>query len=551
MSRNLDVHPDFDSETVISNTDQDTLFFDNFTNSNLTDNYRLYGRPTPFVNLNSGKPSPSFESNGDANYASGVVSKEIFNISEGLSIESDMYVKSGSCWHEGSLGLARSPEQLGTTNNQPNFAIELQYRYYSTCYNDGNNSGLLAFGFDSETGERENFRLITDEYLNKWNNYRIDIDNELYAHVYVNDELLYSSENRVDFESLNNKPIHLGRRSYKDGGVLHDNLLVKKRLNISVEVLSLDELHPILSDNKISPGEELILNVRLVNESSQDVSISNINPESSITGVTLRQSNINQTDGLGNVFPFTLSPGQSQDVRVPVRIINWPESGVNFDVQLAWEYSDGSVGKAGNIVSLETWLPETHYHISEISKALNEGSIGNESIISTSYVPYFKYDRQKGLKGMALAIDLISLVKATLGAVTQKAVTEEFLESLSIEVLTGTFKDIEKETYSYLWGIAGTSTTGTIIELENLTVANNPSETVDLPDMFEPAKALVIVRKISEHIDTESYIPLTSNQLDNIPGYILEPLSFVTDTLDNEGYIETSEAVRLKPESKH
>ena len=82
----------------------------NFNSTDLEKRWTLFGSPLPRISIKMGNPSPCFNNNGDESYGSGALSKRTFDYTNGLVIESDMYVTSNpnGCWISASMGFAKT-----------------------------------------------------------------------------------------------------------------------------------------------------------------------------------------------------------------------------------------------------------------------------------------------------------------------------------------------------------------------------------------------------------------------------------------------------------
>jgi hypothetical protein len=201
-------------------------FEDNFTN---LENWTLFGSPLPQLVTTTGNPSPCFDNNGDANYNSGAISNQTFDYSNGLTIETDMYVPANpnGCWMEGMFGIARSTN-IGSTT-WPGAIIHYEYRYSgSLCSADPNpkDEGLLIMNILTEDGLGESYSIPNlNDYLNAWHRYKIEVHNDRRVSFYIDDNHIYTSTKSVSLD-YNNMPLLLGSRSSSYGKVYHDNIKV-------------------------------------------------------------------------------------------------------------------------------------------------------------------------------------------------------------------------------------------------------------------------------------------------------------------------------------
>ena len=74
--------------------------------SGTTDQWNLWGSPLPVLNASSGAIGDySIDPNGDGSYHSGLVSKQLFSLSENTRLILDAYIESASAWSELEFGL--------------------------------------------------------------------------------------------------------------------------------------------------------------------------------------------------------------------------------------------------------------------------------------------------------------------------------------------------------------------------------------------------------------------------------------------------------------
>jgi len=92
-----------------------TIFEDDFSALNL-DNWSPFGSPSPRVLASVEGRSGVFDNNGDSWCNSGVVSKDTFSFPNGLTMESDIYVKvtnMAGCWDDAVIGLTKETRLIG------------------------------------------------------------------------------------------------------------------------------------------------------------------------------------------------------------------------------------------------------------------------------------------------------------------------------------------------------------------------------------------------------------------------------------------------------
>ncbi|WP_206082202.1 PKD domain-containing protein [Maribellus sediminis] len=205
------------------------LFIDDFSNGDLDINWTNFGNPLPAIEDSYGNGAPSYDNNGDGSYNSGSLSKATYNYSNGLVIEADFNVpiNPSGCWMDASLGIAKTLEYGSTV--WPGTVVNVLYKYVGeACYLDPNLEGQLIFSFITESGEIESLNLEhLNDYLESWHNFKINIQDDGYVRLYIDDSLAYSSINKIS-QDYNDMPIVLGARSSSYGQTLIDNVKVSE-----------------------------------------------------------------------------------------------------------------------------------------------------------------------------------------------------------------------------------------------------------------------------------------------------------------------------------
>ncbi len=209
------------AQTQIDNS----IFQEDFSNG--FDRWKLFGSPqSKIVDLIDGKKNV-FDNNGDDWCSSGAVSKQKVNLSDGGTIEADIYLKVSDysgCWVEGAFGLSNGKEISS-----------------GDCANDGYHSKILgeivmigdACWASSENERRHiyisgsDFNKVKDDTLaNGWHKLKTVIDNNGYYTVYVDGKYIGKSNKAISKEYLNGY-LYLGNRSSNNGGKAYiDNLKV-------------------------------------------------------------------------------------------------------------------------------------------------------------------------------------------------------------------------------------------------------------------------------------------------------------------------------------
>lgn len=206
----------------------EVLFSEDFSSIELESCWILYGDPHPGILDSLGIPPPCFINNGDSMYGSGVFSRTVYAIGEGLGVACDMYLecRERGTWVTAALGITTPGYRNEITRN--NFSIARMEIFYSgeldwamphrQCvlkFNTGNNEGVI---YSIEQHHQNNL-------LSSWHNYRIEIDSDRMVSFFIDDSLVGSSQVMIP-DTVETVRIHLGDRSSNWGIALHDNLVV-------------------------------------------------------------------------------------------------------------------------------------------------------------------------------------------------------------------------------------------------------------------------------------------------------------------------------------
>jgi len=213
--------------TSITFNTGNNLFEDDFTNTNLEDNWIPFGSPLPFVEINAGNPSPCFDNNGDASYNSGALTQQNFDYSNGLVIEADMYVTSNpdGCWIQATMGLAKTMNYGNTT--WPGTSVQISYQYSGAlCWQNPDLEGIMSMSIVKPDGETETFyEEYYNDYLDSWHAYKIVIDSNQHVTFFIDGNLIFEPISPMTSD-YTNMPLLLGARSSSYGEAYHDNVQV-------------------------------------------------------------------------------------------------------------------------------------------------------------------------------------------------------------------------------------------------------------------------------------------------------------------------------------
>lgn len=187
-----------------------------------TSQWNSWGSPLP--NLNSSLPaigSYSLDPNGDSSYHSGVVSKQMFDLSSGIRFSVDAFIESASAWSELEFGLVN-------TNTIPNSPNTSNYTMASVVIDaDTQNTGYKLYA--NFTGEGASQTIIQNElatnYFNDWHSFSFDFDIDGSISILIDDQTIFASNSGVfDYNNESNFAIMLAGRSYSTSDNLYDNI---------------------------------------------------------------------------------------------------------------------------------------------------------------------------------------------------------------------------------------------------------------------------------------------------------------------------------------
>ena len=122
------------------------LYFEDWELGN-ADNWNSWGSPLPILNSTPNAiGNYSIDPNGDGSYHSGLVSKQMFELSSDIRLTLDAYIESASLWSELEFGFVN-------TNIIPNTPITSQYSIASIVIDaDTQNTGHKLYGNFSGEG---------------------------------------------------------------------------------------------------------------------------------------------------------------------------------------------------------------------------------------------------------------------------------------------------------------------------------------------------------------------------------------------------------------
>jgi hypothetical protein len=201
---------------------------DDFSELNL-DTWIPFGSPSPQVLASAEGREGVFDNNGDSWCNSGVVSKDNFSFTNGFTMESDMYLKVTSvagCWNSPVIGLTRQNTPTGEgvcpTESYPEgviFGIEYDGDACWATPEEKRRHAYFIIGLYTEEGTWESVSwLNADDYIDEWHNFKIVVGSDRIVKFYVDNDLIYTSEKRINETVLQEKKIFLGIRSSGSAG---------------------------------------------------------------------------------------------------------------------------------------------------------------------------------------------------------------------------------------------------------------------------------------------------------------------------------------------
>lgn len=206
----------------------EVLFSDDFSSGELESNWILYGDPQSGILDSRGTPPPCFINNGDSMFGSGVISREIFPINNGIAAECDIYLEclERGAWVSASLRLVTPNYRNESTRTD--YAIASVFLSYlgELNWNRPHLQTVLLFTLHNIDGLVFRYELIHQNHLlDDWHNYRLVLDEDRFVSLYIDENLIISTPEPIS-DSIESISIQLGDRSSDWGMALHDNLVV-------------------------------------------------------------------------------------------------------------------------------------------------------------------------------------------------------------------------------------------------------------------------------------------------------------------------------------
>ena len=205
----------------------DTLFTEDFT-GDLGENWLLFGDPLPVICDSMGMPPPSFDNNGDTMFSSGAISRNSFDFSGGLVLESDIYVTSNprGAWITASLGLDFIRNRDYGIDGMDPPLLRIGYSYAGEAnWRAPHLQGILVAGLRGCGADDQLSLYHCNEFLDGWHRFRIELRPDMTALFYIDSVEVFETVTPLPVED-DSLSIVIGSRSSSWGKVYHDNILI-------------------------------------------------------------------------------------------------------------------------------------------------------------------------------------------------------------------------------------------------------------------------------------------------------------------------------------
>ena len=262
-------------EMIEVTTPTTIVFEDDFGELNFN-NWIPFGSPSPHVLASVEGRIGVFDNNGDANCNSGVVSKDNFSFPNGFIMESDVYLNVtnvAGCWNSPVIGLTRQNKPTGVgvcpSEDYPMGVIFGTEYDGDACWAtppEKRRHAYFIIGLYTEEGTWESVSwLNADDYTDAWHNFKIAVGSDRIVKFYVDNDLIYTSEKRINETVLQEKKIFLGLRSSNSAGKsYHDFIKVYTRRKGEQKTIDI----PIRAGEDDGFATSLLSQGNLINDSS-------------------------------------------------------------------------------------------------------------------------------------------------------------------------------------------------------------------------------------------------------------------------------------------
>ena len=240
-SYDLTIDSNSETETlpVQVNIVEDTneiIFYENWDTGIIDSSiWEKYGSPQSVIINSIFGQTTVFDNNGDSWCPSGVISEQSFTLTPPVTIESMMYVDlqdPAGCWASAGFKLSSSNQPLGENNNCPTtdypWFLHIHMGYAGdACWatpEQYRRHGYLNFAFQTEDGDLDegpsagDGTIQRDDLIDGWHNYKVVINQDYTVSFIVDDEIIYTSIDKIDADLLNNCYLILGSRSSGSAG---------------------------------------------------------------------------------------------------------------------------------------------------------------------------------------------------------------------------------------------------------------------------------------------------------------------------------------------
>ena len=260
------------SETIEVPTPTTIVFEDDFSELNLN-NWIPFGSPSPRVLASVEGRDGVFDNNGDGWCNSGAVSKENFSFPNGFTMESDMYLNVtnvAGCWNSPVIGLTRQNKPTGVgvcpSEDYPMGVIFGTEYDGDACWatpSEKRRHAYFIIGLYTEEGTWESVGwLNADDYTDAWHNFKIAVGSDRIVKFYVDNDLIYTSKNKINKEILDGKKIFLGIRSSGSAGrSYHDFIKVYATTPSISNIIYVPDDYPTIQQavNAANSGDTIIV----------------------------------------------------------------------------------------------------------------------------------------------------------------------------------------------------------------------------------------------------------------------------------------------------
>ena len=294
-------------------------------------------------------------------------------------------------------------------------------------------------------------------------------------------------------------------------------------------ILPFAEEHMELNDNEISPGEIIGVKVTITNNTQNNFYLTDCFGVSSNENILFNELSLNI------ISPVLIAPQQtitlSQNVKF--QIINWPNIS-SFPAGLkVLGYFQGNQEEEyyiNNIQSFNVFIPSVnnHYQINELQEAIDEGNIEWGDYVVIDYMPFFGINNCHGCAGLK-AGSLVTGLFTNVVSSTYESIATDIIKDQALEYVVS-LPFLEELKYSKVYLIAGINNFSGTDPFDNFFITNDPNDYWEIPKLGYPVKAITKLKKLQDYVSANNPFE------DPVDLPILEPLVFICDTLEDDGY---------------